>query len=124
MEEILVRGDGEGVCVGRLSLGCTFDILGPQIMSDYELVLIFSPKTLEAADKTVAALAKVVTGAKGKVNKQESWGERALSYPIKKYTEGLYYFIDMSLEPGELSRFERKVKMDESIIRYLLVKKA
>jgi small subunit ribosomal protein S6 len=49
------------------------------------------------------------------------WGKRTLAYPIRKATVGHYAVVDFHADPTVLPEFERAIKLDESIIRYLMV---
>ena len=49
------------------------------------------------------------------------WGTRTLAYPIKKRETGYYVLADFDAEASVLREFERSVKLDEGVIRYLLV---
>jgi small subunit ribosomal protein S6 len=49
------------------------------------------------------------------------WGTRTLAYPIKKRETGYYVVADFDADPTQLPEYERSIKLDESVIRYLLV---
>lgn len=49
------------------------------------------------------------------------WGVRTLAYPIRRKETGYYVVADLSTEPPQLPEFERSIKLDESIIRHLVV---
>lgn len=93
-------------------------------MRDYELTLVLDPEALgEKRKKFLAKVTKFVKDLKGKIGKTDEWGERELAYPIKKQNLGFYYFLILNLPekgPGELSK---KLKLEESLLRYLLVKR-
>ncbi len=90
-------------------------------MTDYELTLVFSP-TSGAAAKIIEEIDKLVLQAKGKLSKKEEWGKRSLAYPIQKISEGVYHYLELSMPAGEVGRIERRVKIEEGMLRYLLVK--
>jgi small subunit ribosomal protein S6 len=49
------------------------------------------------------------------------WGKRTLAYPIKHRDAG-YYVVSKFEAPGELlPEFERAIKLDESVVRFLVV---
>lgn len=51
----------------------------------------------------------------------DHWGKRSLSYPINQKAVGYYVVAQVETEPTQLAEFERIVKLDGSVIRYLLV---
>lgn len=93
-------------------------------MRKYELVLVFSPETSsENQKKLVSKLKSIVEKAKGKIGKTDEWGKREFSYPIKKFTEGVYFLLNLDLPANAPAELEKKIKLEEEIIRYLLVRK-
>ncbi|MDX2194288.1 MAG: 30S ribosomal protein S6 [Gemmatimonadales bacterium] len=49
------------------------------------------------------------------------WGRRTLAYPIRKKETGYYVVANFSANPEKLPEFERAVKLDEGVIRFLVV---
>ena len=64
----------------------------------------------------------LINSHSGKVIKVEEWGLLKLSNKIKNYTKGLYLHIKFEGRKETLNEFHKKVKLDNSIIRYLTVK--
>jgi len=101
-------------------------------MRDYELTLIIDP---QLADKDQKGLAENLKkwleagkagsprGEAGKVVKEEIWGRKRLAYPIKKQDEGIYFFYGLRSDGQSLVEVEKKLKLEEKILRYLLVRK-
>ena len=51
----------------------------------------------------------------------EHWGRRALAYPIKKRENGYYAIARFTLgDTTVLPEFERALKLDEGVLRYLI----
>jgi len=89
----------------------------------YELTLVLNPVLEKTAlDKLLAKIKKLVTETGGKVVKEEEWGKRILAYPLKKQTEGLYYFWNLSLEKKDIQAISNKLQMEENLLRYLIVR--
>ena len=65
---------------------------------------------------------ELINSHSGKVIKVEEWGLLKLSNKIKNYTKGLYLHIKFEGRKETLNEFHKKVKLDNSIIRYLTVK--
>ncbi|PJE68892.1 30S ribosomal protein S6 [Candidatus Shapirobacteria bacterium CG10_big_fil_rev_8_21_14_0_10_38_14] len=93
-------------------------------MRDYEFTFIVdSDLGAEEKKELTAKIQKIVTDCKGKVEKQDEWGKKELAYPIKKKNMGVYFFWFLKLPPESASQMDQKLKREEEIIRYLLVKK-
>lgn len=93
-------------------------------MRDYELVLVIDPEVSgEDQKKLVSKTKKIIEGLKGKVEKTDEWGKRELAYPIKKKNLGYYFLLAIKLPATAPVQIENKLKLEEKIIRYLLVKK-
>jgi small subunit ribosomal protein S6 len=94
-----------------------------QAVRDYELVFIAVP-TLE--DEALATLnervAGWIAGAKGTVTGTKVWGRQKLAYQIRKQIEGIYVQVNFQLPPSACRDLERNLRIDEQIIRHLLVR--
>ena len=90
---------------------------------DYELVLIAVP---QLDDEGLAALnervATWITAANGAVTKTSVWGRQKLAYQIGKHTDGIYVQLDFQLNPSASRELERNLRIDEQIIRHLIVR--
>src|SRR4029077_16735955 len=89
----------------------------------YETVYIFDPALEEPAiterlDRFHALLTK---DGKGTITNLAQWGKRALSYPIEKKDTGYYVGEAFETASDLLPEYERAVKLDEGVIRFLLV---
>ncbi len=49
------------------------------------------------------------------------WGKRTLAYPIRNKELGYYVVAQFETNPSLLDEFERLVKLEESVIRHLIV---
>jgi small subunit ribosomal protein S6 len=50
----------------------------------------------------------------------EHWGRRQLAYKIGRHEAGYYAIANVHAAPSTLPEFERALKLDESIIRYMI----
>ena len=94
-------------------------------MRDYELTFIVSAGLGDKDRKAVLdnVVKWIEGGKKGKVEKEEDWGVKKLAYPIEKEREGRYFCWQIKIEPSVLAGLKEKMKLEENIIRYLLIKK-
>ncbi len=93
-------------------------------MRKYELTLVLDGKATSAKKKSVQEfIEKVVKTIKGKVGKIEEWGKKDLAYKIDKSTSGEFLTFPLELDVQSLKGIFLKLKSEEDIIRYLLVRK-
>lgn len=59
----------------------------------------------------------------GKILSTKSWGKRELSYLINKEKEGEYLFLELEMKPEKGGEIERKLRLEEDVLRHLLVRK-
>lgn len=88
----------------------------------YEAVYIFDPALDEAAiNAKLEGHHSLVTGGEGEVAAVDHWGNRQLAYPIDKTKTGYYVVAQFNGDPDALPEFERALKLDEDLLRYLVV---
>lgn len=92
-------------------------------MRIYDLCLVLGPDQAKTdQEKLLAKIKGEVEKLDGKVEKQDEWGKRELSYPIKRSKEGVFFLLRLALPPSGSAALEKKIKIEEQILRYLLVK--
>jgi small subunit ribosomal protein S6 len=93
-------------------------------MNKYELVLIVNAKIEDDARAAVVEKAKAyVTRFGGTVTEVEDWGKKKLAYEIQHMKEGFYYFIQFEAEATCPAELEKRVRIMENVLRYLVVRK-
>ena len=92
-------------------------------MRDYEIVYIFrSSFTPEQIDAKLERYHALITGVDGgQITAVEQWGKRQLSYPIDKEPNGFYVVAQFTSDPSALSELERILKLEDDLLRYLIV---
>lgn len=89
---------------------------------DYELGMVIRP---DVGDDQARAIVERVTqtiGANGgQVVRVNAWGRRRLAYPIEHHRDGLYFFFDAILPPEAIVEMERSIRVNEDIIRHLIL---
>lgn len=75
------------------------------------------------ADEEVAALltqlSDQVKSLGAEVKNVENWGKRRLAYDIRKQREGTYAVMEVSAEPSTIKEFERQLRLNENVLRFL-----
>ena len=85
----------------------------------YEAVYIFDSALEDAAIADKLGRFHALLSPIGEV-KLEHWGRRQLAYPIKRRENGYYVIAYYTTEPTTLPEYERALKLDEAVIRYLV----
>ena len=88
----------------------------------YEVVYILDPALEESA--VTAKLEKfheLATVKGGEVAAVDHWGTRQLAYPIDKLGSGYYVVAHFTASTDALPEYERLLKLDAEVMRYLLV---
>ena len=65
---------------------------------------------------------ELINNSSGKVVKIEEWGLLNLANKIKNYKKGFYIHYKFEGNKKTLDEIKKKIKVDNSIIRYLTVK--
>ena len=93
-------------------------------MNKYELALVVNAKIEDEERAAVVEKAKaIITRFGGTVTEVEDGGKKRFAYEIQKMREGFYYFVQFEAPatcPGEV---EKRVRILENVIRYLVVRK-
>ena len=93
-------------------------------MNNYEAMYIINPTVEdEARAQLVERFSGLVTNGGGTVEKIDDWGKRKLSYEIEDMTEGHYILMHFSANPELPYELERNMKINENIMRYLVIRK-
>lgn len=92
----------------------------------YETVYIFDSALDEPAinDKLNRFHGLLTKEGKGTVTNVSHWGKRTMTYKIKKKDVGYYVVAEFQATGDLLPEYERAVKLDEGVLRYLVVEAA
>jgi small subunit ribosomal protein S6 len=98
-----------------------------QPMREYELYLVIDgdaeDEAVEAILERVSQLISAGHGETGgEVIKIDPRGKRRLAYPIEKKRQSQDVLVTFQSAPQTLSEIERFLKLDEQVLRYLLVR--
>ena len=89
----------------------------------YEVMYIVNPDT---ADDKIAklndAVEKLITKEGGSVVKIDDIGRRRLAYPINKKNEGYYVLFEIEGTGQEIAELERRMRVNDMIMRYITVR--
>ena len=88
----------------------------------YEIVYIFDATLDEdGIDKKLEKFHPLVLGKSGEVVAVDHWGARQMAYPVNKQNTGYYVVAQVRAEADGLPEFERVLRLDGELLRYLIV---
>lgn len=88
----------------------------------YEVVYIFDSALEETAvNERLARFHSLLQQPGIEAPQVSHWGKRTLAYPIKKHETGYYVIAKFDAEPSALPEFERAIKLDDGVLRFLAV---
>lgn len=90
----------------------------------YEIVYIFDSALEEQqVNEHLERLHELLKSAErpDPVTNVNHWGKRTLAYPIKGKDVGYYVVVNFEAEQSQLPEFERAIKLNDAVVRYLLV---
>ena len=92
-------------------------------MREYEVVYIFHPALdEERVNEKLDRFHGILTGPDGaELVEIDHWGVRQLAYRVQDQMQGYYVVAQLTAVPASLAEFERIVKLDEEVLRYLIV---
>lgn len=91
-------------------------------MRTYEAIFIIHPDMVgDQYSAVVEKFQKVLTDQGAQILKVEEWGARKLAYSIKKQARGSFVLLAFDAEAPVIAEFERRLRIDESILKFQTV---
>ena len=92
-------------------------------MAFYENTLIAKQDLADTELKTIKdKYSELINSSSGKVIKIEEWGLLNLTTKIKNYKKGFYIHYKFEGNKETLNQIDKKIKVDNTILRYLTVR--
>lgn len=91
-------------------------------MRAYELVMVLRSSLSEAQRNKLVETVKTWFG-EVKVKKEDEWGQKPLSYPIKKEVSGFYLDFLVEATEGISLDLEKRLLGNENVLRHLLIRR-
>ena len=90
-------------------------------MRKYELMTVLS--TEEDKFKAASdAVRSVLANFGAKIDKEESYGDRDLTYVIEKQKRGRFVLFTVSANPAKITEIESQFKLTQNLLKWLFVK--
>lgn len=95
------------------------------MLREYEFTLVAKADLPEAERaKLFQGYEEILQRNGGQQLKKDDWGTKKLAYPIKKHFKGHYVFYDYASHPDNIAECERLLRIDDNILRYMVIKTA
>jgi small subunit ribosomal protein S6 len=92
-------------------------------MSNYELMVIFTPVLSEEDAKSIQKkFADVIKDNGGEIVHENPWGLKSLAYPIQKKTTGMYLVLEFTAPSDLNEKLKIQLNRDENVLRYMVTK--
>jgi small subunit ribosomal protein S6 len=93
-------------------------------MREYEAIFILAPTLDEEQAQTIIDSLRQAAEERGaEVANVDRWGRRRLAFPVKKHTDGKYVIFTLLADSNDaVLELERRIKVNDSIIRFLTVR--
>src|SRR6476620_10776684 len=89
----------------------------------YEVMYIIDPETAaDRVEKLNDAVGKLIKKEGGEIVRMDDIGMRELAYPIQKKTEGHYVLFEINGSGQEIAELERRMRVNDMIIRFVTVR--
>jgi small subunit ribosomal protein S6 len=89
---------------------------------EYEVVYIFDSQLAdEQVQEKLDRFHGQLTADGAEITATDHWGRRTLAFPIRKATNGYYVVTQFRSPATALPEFERLLKLDEGLLRHLIV---
>lgn len=96
----------------------------PSGLIHYEILFIIPNRfTDEEAQEVFKKVGQLITSLDGKISLENYWGKKKFAYPIKGEYYGYYGLFEFELERAAVTEINNKLRLDNNIVRFLIVKK-
>ncbi len=91
-------------------------------MKKYEIMYILKPELdAEGTKAAIASLQTILSSNGAKIVDVNEWGLKDLAYDIKKEKKGYYVVVKIEAEDTKaINEFDRLVRIDANVLRYLI----
>jgi small subunit ribosomal protein S6 len=96
---------------------------GDMVMNKYETMYIISPTVDDEQVKELVEKFNNLISEHGEIEKVEEWGRKKLAYEVQDQKEGYYVLLNFSANPEFPAELERNFKINENILKYLILNK-
>lgn len=89
-------------------------------MRNYELMTIF-PLEEDKYKKGLDAVKAILSQFGAEIVKEEPFGDRDLTYVVKKQKRGRFVLLNVKLNPAKIVEIDTQFKLNNELIKYMFV---
>ena len=89
-------------------------------MRKYELMTIF-PLDEDRSKKGLEAVRQVLSQFGAEIAKEEPFGDRDLTYEIKKQQKGRFVLMNVNVNPAKIAEISTQLKLNNELLKYMFV---
>lgn len=90
-------------------------------MRKYELMTVF-PIEEDQFKQGIEAVRSALAEFSVQLDSEEQFGDRDLTYEIKKKTKGRYVLFNIHAEPDKIVHIDRQFKLNQNLLTFLFIK--
>ena len=90
-------------------------------MRKYELMTIF-PAEEEKYNNGLNNVRETLKTFGVEIEKEESYGDRDLTYEVKKYHRGRFLLLTIKVNPAKIVEINRQFKLNDDLLKCMFVK--
>ena len=89
-------------------------------MRKYELMTIF-PLDEDRSKNGLETVRQVLSQFGAEIAKEEPFGDRDLTYEIKKQKKGRFVLMNVNVNPGKIAEISTQLKLNNDLLKYMFV---
>ena len=90
-------------------------------MRQYELMTVY-PLDEGKYAPALEAVKSVLAEFGVEIEKEDPFGDRQLTYEVKKQTHGRFILMTIKANPAKLAEIDRRFKLNTNLLKYLFVR--
>ena len=90
-------------------------------MRKYELMTVF-PVEEEQFKQGIEAVRSVLASEHVQLDSEDAFGDRELTYEIKKKRKGRYVLFNIHAEPDKIAAIDRQFKLNQNVLTFLFIR--
>ena len=89
-------------------------------MRKYELMTIF-PTEEDVCQTSLANVRGIFQEFGAEIEKEDFFGERELTYEVKKRNRGKFYLFNIKANPAKIIDIDHKFKLESNLMKFMFV---
>lgn len=89
----------------------------------YEVAVVIDPQMSNSEIERFMHTLRQLLAKVAEIVNEDVWGRRPTAYTLKGNREGYYVLFEVQMPPQKVATLENELKLNESVIRHLIVVK-